>query len=90
MDKKTKLILSIIGLAAIVVPSVLLLLISSRDTPTPEVSTDRRQIDTKNVQESAARAQSSPTPLPSPSPSPSPTPSLLPEASPSEGTPSGQ
>lgn len=86
MDKKTKLILSIIGVAAIVVPSVLLLLISSRDTPTPEVSTDRRQIDTKNVQESAARAQPSPTPLPSPSP----TPSLLPEASPSEGTPSGQ
>ncbi|MEK9147201.1 MAG: hypothetical protein AAB639_03315 [Patescibacteria group bacterium] len=86
MNKKTKLILSIIGVAAIVVPSVLLLLISSRNVPAPQVSTDKRQIDTKNVQESAASAQPSPTPLPSPSPTPSPSP----EASPSEGTPSGQ
>ena len=86
MDKKTRLILTVIGVAAVVVPAILLLVISSRSAPAPEVSTEKRQIDTKSVEETAASAQPSPTPLPYPSPTPSP----LPEASPSEGTPSGQ
>lgn len=80
MDKKTKLILSVIGVAAIVVPAILLLILSSKNAAVPSVSQEARQIDTQNVADTAAKSIPSPTPVPSPSPTPTPTPAASPEA----------
>ena len=90
MDKKTKLVLSIIGVAAIVVPALFLMFVTGRSDKTPEVPTEKRQIDAKNVEEAAARNLPGENLLPSPSPSPTPPPAATGSASPSEGTPSGQ
>lgn len=55
MNKRTKLILSVIGVGALVLPVVLLVLLTSRTTQAPEISTDRRQIDARNVEEAGKR-----------------------------------
>lgn len=50
MDKK-KIILSIIGLAALVVPVVLLVIFTSKPTQQPSVSSGERSIDPKTVED---------------------------------------
>lgn len=80
MNKRTKLILSVIGALAVVVPVVLLLTLGSKAPQAPGVSSEKRNIDTKNVGEVARRAAPSPVALPSPSPS---TESASPASSPS-------
>lgn len=84
MSKKTKLILSVIGLGAVVVPAVLLLVLTARTKEVPDVPTEDRQINTKNIQDAtdklvpsrapfASPATSSATPKPTESNKPSPT-----------------
>lgn len=85
MSKRTKLILSIIGAAAILVPVVLLVALSGRAPASPQVSSGERSIDTGNVGEVAKRLAPSPVTLPSASPStesatPATSPSPSPEA----------
>lgn len=71
MNKRTKLILSVLGAGAIIVPLVLLVTFSARTPSTPQVSSEKRDIDTRGVEEVAKRAvpEQSPVVLPTPSPS---------------------
>lgn len=74
MSKKTKLILSCVGIGAVVVPVVLLLLMSGQTRQVPEVSKAKRPLDTKNLEETAKKTLPSNIILPSSSsPSASPT-----------------
>lgn len=84
MNKQTKLILTVLGAAAILIPVVLLLTLSSKAPEVPPVSSEKRNIDTRNVSDVARRSAPRESPaLPSPSPatgsaavaSPSPSPS---------------
>ena len=85
-----KIILSLIGLAALVVPVVLLLVFTSNKDKQPDISSGERQINPKTVQEVVDKA-----PAPPPVVLPSPQESLDNETSPSadleiEGSPSAQ
>lgn len=84
MNKRTKLILSVIGVGALVLPVVLLVLLTERGGQVPEISTERRQLDTQTVEEAAKRTVPvTVTPVPTPAPA---TPSASPEATGSEST----
>lgn len=90
MENKTKIVLTIIGLAAIVVPAVLLIVFSGRDTSGSSVAPEggSRPLRPDAVQEEVDKSPerttiASPVPTPSPSPKSSPTPPL--EASGSGG-----
>lgn len=68
MDKK-KIILSLVGIAAILVPVVLLVVKTKQAQEQPNISTDERRIDPKTVEDAVRKAPlSSPIILPSPSP----------------------
>ena len=69
MNKGTKFILSILGVAAIVVPAVLLIVLTKNAPKTPEISSAPRTIDKKTV-EDAVKKIPSPSPIFLPSPSP--------------------
>lgn len=69
MDKKTKLLLSILGIAAIVVPAVLLVVLSGRSGGEAAIGAGQRQLDTQKVVETVEE-KSKQVPLPSPSPTP--------------------
>lgn len=82
MNKKTKLILSIVGVSALVVPAVLLIVMTSRTQKLPDVSSGKREIDTKAIVDTLKKSQPTPSPLPSPA-----TPSASPKT---EGTQSAR
>ncbi len=74
MSKRTKIILSFLGIAALVVPVVLLLLMSGQTTRVPEVSGAKRPLDTNSLENTAKKTLPNnivlpPSPLPSASPS---------------------
>ncbi|MBI3282982.1 hypothetical protein HYZ70_02800 [Candidatus Curtissbacteria bacterium] len=71
MNKRTKLILTIIGAAAVIVPAVLLITLSAKEPGSPQVSSDKRNIDTRNIEEVARRSAPVASPVAVPSPSPS-------------------
>lgn len=50
MNKKTKIILSIVGICAVVVPALLLIFVSGSTDQVPEVDSGKRQIDQKNIE----------------------------------------
>lgn len=50
MNKKTKIILSIVGICAVVVPALLLIFVSRSTDKVPEVDNGKRQIDQKNIE----------------------------------------
>jgi len=83
MDKKVKLILSLIGLGAVVVPVVLLVTLSSKTPQQPQISTQTRSIDAANVADAAKRAIPSPSPFLEPSPTPATESAVPAEPSPS-------
>ena len=68
MEKK-KVILSLIGLGALIIPVVLLIIFSNRSTKQPEVSMENRSINPQTVQDVVSKI---PTPEPIIFPSPSP------------------
>jgi len=80
MDKKTKLILSIIGAGAILLPAVLLLFLTGKTPPEPEVSSGSRQLNTQAIKEAVEKTPPKQPEFPSPTPA---TPSAKP--SPSSG-----
>lgn len=83
MNKRTKLILTLIGAAALVVPVVLLITFSSGTDQVPPASSDNRSIDSRNVEDAAKRAMpASPSPLVIPSPSPASESAQTPSSSP--------
>lgn len=69
MDKKTKLLLSILGISAIAVPAVLLVVLSGRGGGQAVMSSGQRQIDTQKVVETVAE-NTKLAPAASPSPTP--------------------
>ena len=84
MNKRTKLILSIIGVSAIIIPVVLLLILTKNPSQQVQIPSDKRSIDAKNIEESAKRVPKNQVAFPTPSPS-------TPSASPvSEGSPSAR
>ena len=87
MDKKTKVILSIIGIGAIAVPVALLLFVTSRSSQVPEVPIEKRQINARNVEQTTQKTLPDENPTPTPTPTPAgATGSALPTA-PSEESP---
>ncbi len=78
MEKKSKLILSIVGLGAIIVPALLLIFFTSKVKNEPQ-SQGKRQIDSQIINDAAKKL---PVPnLPQPSPS-----SATASAKPSQGS----
>lgn len=85
MNKRTKLILSVIGIGALVIPVVLLIFLTERGGQVSEISTARRQLNTQTVEEVAKRtAPASQTPVPTPAPA---TPSASPQTTGNENAP---
>ena len=74
MDNKTKLVLTAIGLAAIIVPAILLVLFSSGKSKGAKsaVDTGSRQIDQSTIQKQMQNGVTSPAPAVLTSPTPSP------------------
>lgn len=78
MENKTKIILTALGVGAIIVPAILLIVFSNRGaTNSPEAvpTTGTRELKQETIQNEVNSAKPSPalaSPLPSPSPSPSP------------------
>lgn len=68
MNKQTKLILSLIGVSALIVPAVLLIVFTNKNQQTPEVQSDSRQIDSESIKQTTKKAAPSPVEFPSPSP----------------------
>lgn len=71
MQKSVKLILSILGLSAIVVPTVLLIILTKNTPEAQPIQSAPRTIDKKTIDDAVKKAPS-PSPqffLPSPSPS---------------------
>ena len=84
MNKSTKMILSIIGIAAIAVPAVLLMVLTKDAKLEPNVDSGSRKIDTSSIQNIVKKSPTSRIVLPSPTPATS-------SASPSFGaSPSAQ
>lgn len=77
MSKRTKIILSCVGIGAVVVPVVLLLLISGQTRQVPEVPKAKRPLDTKSLENTAKKTVPANIILPS-----SPIPSASSSASP--------
>lgn len=51
MNRTAKIVISAIGLAAVIVPAVLLIIFSARSQAEPKVSNGSRQIDSNKVDE---------------------------------------
>lgn len=49
MDNKTKIILSVVGISAVLIPLVLLMFLSSKPVPTTEIPTGSRKIDADSI-----------------------------------------
>lgn len=76
MNRKTKIILSIVGVSAVVVPALLLMLVTSSTKKEPDVATSKRVVDPNNIERSKI----------APTPSPAPANSSTSSAAPKQGT----
>lgn len=93
MENKTKIILTAIGLSAVVVPAIFLFFLSSSKPAIQDASVggSGRQIDKANIEREVNSSKPvQPAASPNPSPLPSPTPSASPGVKPAESTPSSQ
>ena len=82
MNKQTKLILSIIGASAIIIPLVLLIVLTRNTNTQPEIPSGKRTIDAENIEKAVERAPKKELVFPTPSPS-SPSASPVSKESPS-------
>lgn len=81
---KSKIVLSLIGLGALVVPVVLLIVFTGDNPGEPKDTSGQRQINQNNVQDVVNKAPPPPKAIPLPtSPSASPSADTQPEGSPS-------
>lgn len=69
MDKKTRLILSVIGLAALAVPIALLIFLSSKPAKEPNVSADSRTINEETIENAVRKNPPKPPEFTEPTPS---------------------
>ena len=70
MGARSKIILSVIGIAAVAVPAVFLITLTGSPTREPAVSSGGRQIDSGNIEDAVRRGLPSPSPIVEPSPTP--------------------
>jgi hypothetical protein len=84
MNKQTKLILSLIGIAALVVPAILLIVFTGKTQFEPEPDSGSRQIDSQTIKEAQEKVPQKSPQFPSPAPA---TPAGIPSF---EGSPSAQ
>lgn len=82
MNKKTRLVLSIVGISAVLVPAILLFTLSKLSVQEPQVGTGKRSVDTASIERSV-KAIPTPKPLSSPKAS-------TPSAAPRQGTSSAR
>lgn len=70
MNKKTKIILSLVGISSVVIPAMLLLFVSGGTEKIPEIDSAKRQIDQGNIDnvKKSVPATSSPVIVATPSP----------------------
>lgn len=90
MNKQAKLILSLIGVSALVVPAVLLIVFTKNSPKEPDPQAGSRNIDATTIFEKVKKASPSPAQFPTPTPatrSAAPSPLSSPV---SEGTPAAQ
>lgn len=85
MNKRTKMILSLVGVCAVVVPALLLWYVSSHSRLEPQVNSSKRRVDTANVQTSSQN-----TPAATPRLASTPTPGATSSALPKQGTSSAR
>ena len=86
MDKRTKLILSVVGACAIIIPALLLIFLTPKTQEQPQVSSESRTLDQNTIEEVVKNASPKQPEFPSPSPATS---SARPTR-PVEGSPSAQ
>lgn len=67
MTKRTKLILSLVGISAVIVPAILLLVISKNTKSEPQVVNSKRSVDAQNI-EKTAKTVPTPNVIASPTP----------------------
>ena len=70
MNKKTKIILSFVGICAVIVPALLLMFVSRSSEQAPAVDSGKRQIDQKNIEKIKNKPSNPNTIIVVPSPSP--------------------
>jgi len=89
MNKQTKMILTVIGLGAIIVPAILLIVASSGSRESPDPASGNRTIDAQNIEETVNRIPRKPAEVYSPPPPSTPSAIPSPEIS-EEGSPSSE
>ncbi len=67
MNKQTKLVLSIIGASAIIVPVVLLVVLTRSTAQIPQAPQENRSINTKTIEDAVKKAPKKETIFPTPS-----------------------
>jgi hypothetical protein len=55
MNKVSKLVISIIGICAVVVPALLLIFFTSKNQVEPQTTSDKRTIDAKSIEDSVKK-----------------------------------
>lgn len=66
MNKATKIILSIIGIGAIIIPAVLLVVFTGKTPKEPPIASGSRQLDTQNIKETVEKVPPKQPEFPSP------------------------
>ena len=55
MNKSSKLVISIVGICAVVVPALLLIFFTSKNQVEPQTTSDKRTIDAKSIEDSVKK-----------------------------------
>ena len=84
MNKKTRMILSLVGVSAVVVPAILLLVVSRSAIREPDVAGGTRTVDSGNIEKTV---KTTPSPVPTNTSAPK---SASPSAKPAESSPSSR
>jgi len=68
MNKNTKIILSVLGIGAVVVPAIFLILFTKNSAIEPNLPSENRTIDEKSIESAVDKIQPKEPQFPSPSP----------------------
>lgn len=66
MNKRSKLIVSVIGLCAIIIPALLLIFFSAKTQKEPQINLENRTIDAKSIQDAVKKTPQKAPDFPSP------------------------
>ena len=68
MNRKTKIVLAIVGISAVIIPAVLLVMFTGKSSEEPQVSSGTRQINTEAIENAVKKVEPKEPQFPSPSP----------------------